>query len=161
MIWMILVCTEDTLKDARLSSEPPWCSAVRRLMVNKRFTTFAFAVPLLQSVRLREKDHGHPMEGRVGQSERYVGSFRGSAYQRQPTCLWPLPCQTAWPCPCTMRPRSPLFLLIRHDRCSTSSFGRIGRSETALQRATMPSCHGHADDCTCQSRWLSVATPHS
>jgi hypothetical protein len=38
-------------------------------MVNRWFTTFAFAVPLLQSARLREKYHGRPMEGRVGQSE--------------------------------------------------------------------------------------------
>lgn len=78
-------------------------------------------------------DDDYRMRDQLGRSGRYVQSCCGSAYERHGNLLVAASLSSAGS---TMYPQSPLFLPILHDQCSTSFFGRGGRSDTALQRAT-------------------------
>jgi hypothetical protein len=156
--WMTPVGGGSTLQIAR-SSKPPWCSAVRRLMMNKWFSTFAFAVPPLLGCAQRwcasnERPH------------RPVGEIR----RRGLVSWYSLPTTSL-----LVRGHSPVRLHSnahvpcgRDHRCSFRSAMTdarphlsVGLADLRRHNSALPvlSCHGHADDSTCQSRWILVATP--
>jgi hypothetical protein len=141
--------------------EKPWFSAVRRLKVNKGFLSFASAVPLLQSARLRERRPSNRRRCRpVGE---ILVSMYSLPYQRHLNLLVAAPLSGCIAMPMSHQSCAAITVLPFdiHDRSATSSFGRIGGSRRQCSALPLASCLGHANDGTCQSRWLLVAAPRS